>query len=93
MAGVVPVKLYPTKDLFSPTITVDTAQSSSTVHPSIDYLADGFCAQTLQMKFQRPGLTATFLIRIEDVTDKVNEALNPAMSEGDRNAAIAEPGG
>jgi len=60
--------------------------------PEHDYLADGFWAQTLQDEIPTPGLTATFLIRIEDVTDKVNEALNPAMSEGDRNAAIAEQG-
>ncbi|MGE0077660.1 MAG: S46 family peptidase [Bacteroidales bacterium] len=58
--------------------------------PEHDYLADGFWAKTLQDEIPTPGLTATFLIRIEDVTAKVNEALNADMSEADRDKAINE---
>lgn len=60
--------------------------------PEHDYLADGFWAKTIQEEIPTPGLTATFLVRIEDVTEKVNAALNSEMSEGDRNKAIAEVG-
>lgn len=60
--------------------------------PEHDYLADGFWAQTLQDEIPTPGLTATFLLRIEDVTDKVNEVLKADMAEADRNRAISETG-
>ncbi|KAB2871144.1 MAG: S46 family peptidase [Bacteroidales bacterium] len=60
--------------------------------PEHDYLADGFWAKTIQEEIPTPGLTATFLVRIEDVTEKVNAALNSDMSEGDRNKTIAEVG-
>ena len=60
--------------------------------PEHDYLADGFWASTLQDEIPTPGLTASFLVRIEDVTEKVNATLNADMSEGDRNKAIADAG-
>lgn len=60
--------------------------------PEHDYLADGFWAKTIEEEIPTPGLTATFLVRIEDVTEKVNAALKSDMSEADRNKAIAEVG-
>ncbi|MCB8965116.1 MAG: S46 family peptidase [Bacteroidales bacterium] len=60
--------------------------------PEHDYLADGFWANTLQDEIPTPGLTATFLVRIEDVTSKVNEAVNNGMTEAERDKAIAEAG-
>ena len=34
------------------------------------------------------GLTATFLVQVEDVTDRVNAVLNDEMSEDERSKAI-----
>ena len=61
-------------------------QEHSTVEH--DYLRDGFWAYTLEQELPNPGLTASILVRMEDVTDKVKESLTDEMSEGDREAAI-----
>ncbi|MBN1337946.1 MAG: S46 family peptidase [Bacteroidales bacterium] len=64
-------------------------------HSSIDhdYLSNGFWAESMKDELPNPGLTATFLIRIEDVTGRVLEKLNANMSESDRYEAIAEVSG
>ena len=54
-------------------------QAHSTVEH--DYLANGFWAYSKKEELSNPGLTASILQRIEDVTDKVNAALNDNMSE------------
>mgnify|MGYP001263638860 CR=1 FL=1 len=56
--------------------------------PEHDYLKDGFWAKTLEEEIPTPGLSVTFLVRIEDVTSQVNAALTPEMSEADRDKAI-----
>ncbi|HPR56816.1 MAG TPA: S46 family peptidase [Bacteroidales bacterium] len=61
-------------------------QSHSTVEH--DYLSDGFWASSLEEEIPTPGLTATFLIRIEDVTGKVQAVLNDEMTEDKRNEEI-----
>ena len=61
-------------------------QEHSTVEH--DYLRDGFWAYTKEQELPNPGLTASILVRMEDVTAKVQEALTDEMSEGDRAAAI-----
>ncbi len=61
-------------------------QEHSTVEH--DYLRDGFWAYNMDQELPNPGLTASILVRMEDVTDKVKEALSDDMSEGDRAAAI-----
>ena len=63
-------------------------------HSSIehDYLTDGFWAMNLEEELPNPGLTATFLIRIEDVTEKVKAMLNDQMSEKERNSEISKIG-
>ncbi len=48
------------------------ASSSSVEH---NYLKDGFWAKTKQEEIACPGLSVQFLVKIEDVTDKVNERL------------------
>ena len=48
-------------------------QSHSTTEH--DYLEDGFWAKSLADELPNPRLSVTFLIRIEDVTDEVTEAL------------------
>ncbi|HOK61422.1 MAG: S46 family peptidase [Tenuifilum sp.] len=60
--------------------------------PEHDYLEDGFWAKSFEEEIPTPGLTATFLIRIEDVTDQVNAAFKPEMSEADRDKAAMEIG-
>ena len=61
-------------------------QQHSTVEH--DYLRDGFWAYTMEQELPNPGLTASILVRMEDVTAKVKESLRDDMSEGDREAAI-----
>ncbi|MBI5539269.1 MAG: S46 family peptidase [Bacteroidia bacterium] len=57
-------------------------QAHSTVEH--DYLSDGFWAMNLKDELSNPGLTAKFLISIEDVTAKVNAELNDKMTESER---------
>ena len=59
-------------------------------HSSVehDYLRDGFWAYSMDQELPNPGLTASILVRMEDVTAKVKEALTDEMSESDRQAAI-----
>ncbi len=61
-------------------------QEHSTVEH--DYLRDGFWAYSMDQELPNPGLTASILIRIEDVTARVKEVLSDDMSEGDREQAI-----
>jgi len=61
-------------------------QEHSTVEH--DYLRDGFWAYTLDQELPNPGLTASILVRMEDVTKRVKETLSDDMSESDRAAAI-----
>ncbi|MFP4367788.1 MAG: S46 family peptidase [Bacteroidales bacterium] len=60
-------------------------QSHSTLEN--DYLTDGFWAKTMDEEISSPGLSVTFLIRIEDVSDRVLKELNPEMTEQERNDA------
>ena len=62
-------------------------QHSSVEH---DYLADGFWAVTRSEEIYTPDLNVTFLVRVEDVTDRVTETLNDGMSETERADAIAK---
>lgn len=63
-------------------------QEHSTVEH--DYLRDGFWAYSKDQELPNPGLTASILVRMEDVTDRVLRNLSDDMSEADRNAAIAK---
>ena len=63
-------------------------QEHSTVEH--DYLRDGFWAYTMEEELPNPGLTASILVRVEDVTKEVLAALNDDMTEAERNKAIAE---
>jgi len=55
-----------------------------------DYLRDGFWAYSKDQELPNPGLTASILVRMEDVTDQVKAALSDDMSEPERNRAIKE---
>ena len=61
-------------------------QEHSTVEH--DYLRDGFWAYSMDQELPNPGLTASILVRMEDVTAKVKESLTDEMSENDRAEAI-----
>lgn len=63
-------------------------QDHSTVEH--DYLTDGFWAKSMEEELPNEGLTASFLVRMEDVTDKVLAELNDDMSEQERSRAIQQ---
>ncbi len=54
-----------------------------------DYLSDGFWAYDMKDELLNPGITASILQRMEDVSDKVNAVLNDNMTEEERAQAIA----
>jgi hypothetical protein len=62
-------------------------QHSSVEH---NYLKDGFWARSLNEELKNEALSASFLIRMDDVTDSILSALNDTMSEGDRRSKIRE---
>lgn len=59
-------------------------------HSSVehDYLTDGFWAYSRDQELVNPDKTVSFLISIEDVTDKVNAKLTAAMTEEERDNMI-----
>ncbi len=57
-------------------------QNHSTVEH--DYLTNGFWAMTHEEELPNPGLSVTFLIRIEDVTSRILSAVSDTMSEEKR---------
>lgn len=63
-------------------------QSHST--PEHDYLSDGFWAYSKKEELTNPGITASILVRMEDVTKDVLKGVKDDMSEEDRYKAIEE---
>jgi len=63
-------------------------QSHSTVEH--DYLTDGFWASRYEEELPTPGLSARFLVSIEDVTKKVLATVSNTMSETERAEKIRE---
>lgn len=61
-------------------------QSHSTVEH--DYLTDGFWAMSQKEELSNPGLTVSFLVRMEDVTEKVFADIDSSMNELQRAAKI-----
>jgi len=61
-------------------------QSHSSVEH--DYLKNGFWAKNYKQELSNPGKTATFLIRIEEVTDSVMKNLSDTLSEADKESEI-----
>lgn len=55
-------------------------------HSSVenDYLTHGFWAGSFKEEIPSPGLSVTFLLSIEDVTEKINSQLDDNMTEADR---------
>jgi hypothetical protein len=63
-------------------------QNHSTVEH--DYLNNGFWAMSKEEELPNPGLSVTFLIRIEDVTARVLARVTAEMSEASRREAIMD---
>lgn len=61
-------------------------QSHSSVEH--DYLQDGFWAMSKEEELPNPGKSVTFLVRVEDVTDKVLADVTDEMSENARGEKI-----
>ncbi len=59
-------------------------------HSSVehDYLTDGFWANSLEEELKNESLTATFFVRMEDVTKKVLKNVTDEMTETERREAI-----
>lgn len=59
-------------------------------HSSVehDYLTNGFWAITREEELPNPGKTISFLIRMEDVSERINRALNDTMTEEARKDTI-----
>jgi Peptidase S46 len=66
----------------------EAIQSQSSVEK--DYLTNGFWAYKKNEELASPGLTAAFLVRIEDVSEKVNKMLTLEMNEEERGKIIGE---
>jgi molybdopterin converting factor small subunit len=60
------------------------------MHSSVqnDYLTNGFWAMNQSEEKVCPGLTAMFIISMQDVTNEVLTAVKSSMTEAERNAAI-----
>jgi hypothetical protein len=59
-------------------------------HSSVenDYLTHGFWAGSRDEELPNPGLTITMLVRMQDVTERVQEVLEDGMSEDARQRAV-----
>jgi len=62
-------------------------QSHSTTEH--DYLQDGFWAYDKKQELTNEGVTASILVRIEDVTEKVLAVVNDGMTEDERAKAVS----
>lgn len=55
-----------------------------------DYLNDGFWAKTDADELPNPGMIATLIVRIDDITNKAFEGTNDAMNEQQKLAKISQ---
>ncbi|MDD4819248.1 MAG: S46 family peptidase [Flavobacteriales bacterium] len=58
---------------------------STTEH---DYLRDGFWAKSTDEELPAPGLSVQFFVRMEDVTNKIQEVITANMTEDERYESI-----
>lgn len=54
-----------------------------------DYLTDGFWAQSFGEELPNPGLSVTFLVRMEDVSSTIMKGLKSNMSVSKRDSIVA----
>ncbi len=55
-----------------------------------DYLKDGFWAMNNQEELRCPGVTATFVMQIEDVTDQILKEIDDTTTMEERQALVKE---
>ncbi|TXC75605.1 S46 family peptidase [Luteibaculum oceani] len=55
-----------------------------------NYLEEGFWAKSYDEELPNAGMTASFLVRMEDVTNQILSELTDDMTEAERDAKIAE---
>jgi tetratricopeptide (TPR) repeat protein len=53
-----------------------------------DYLKDGFWAAAKERELRNPGLSATFIVRIEDVSDRILPNLPDGLTPAQRREAV-----
>jgi hypothetical protein len=61
--------------------------------PEHDYLADGFWAASLSDELPNEGVCASFLVRIENVTDSVLFGISDSLTENERSKIVREVSG
>jgi hypothetical protein len=66
----------------------DIIQSQSSVEN--DYLTDGFWAMSLEEELPNPGITASFLVRMEDLNSVILPELTEEMTGAERSAKVRE---
>ncbi|NOY49204.1 MAG: S46 family peptidase [Chlorobi bacterium] len=61
-------------------------------HSSVehDYLTDGFWAMSREEELVNPGLTATLMLEMRDISKEVNNGVRADMTENERNAMISD---
>jgi hypothetical protein len=61
-------------------------------HSSVehDYLTDGFWAMSREEELVNPGLTATLMVEMRDISKEVNNGVQVDMTENERNAMISD---
>jgi hypothetical protein len=64
----------------------DAVQNHSSLEHN--YIRDGFWAKNYTEELANPGLFVTFIIRIEEATNKVLSGVKPEMSENERQSVI-----
>ncbi|WP_343306419.1 S46 family peptidase [Chitinophaga niabensis] len=64
----------------------DAIQKHTTLQNN--YLDNGFWARNKQEELPNPGLTATFIVRIEDITQQALQGVTGKLSERERQSAI-----
>ncbi|NWJ49405.1 MAG: S46 family peptidase [Bacteroidetes bacterium] len=55
-----------------------------------DYLTNGFWSNSMEEELPNPGLTVTFLVRMEDVTKQIIAGVKKEMTEAERNKIILQ---
>jgi hypothetical protein len=66
----------------------EAIQTNSSVEN--DFLTNGFYAKSRADELPTGGITASFLVRIEDVSKRILDELNPNMSESERTAKVRQ---
>ena len=61
-------------------------------HSSVekDYLTEGFWAMTREQELPNPGLTATFIVRMEDVTQQILAGIPANVAEAEREKMVQQ---